>query len=168
MSHVDDWAITGSEGFIEFPAEKMHNKAEVKVIDCSEAIYFGMKIANCTNEDTNDGEISTGIKLNPTATMAQFDLFLFYQKGMCSVRNFNCISESPLRSELAKLIWISRIAMSGALYDASVEARTFGNVNRSTGNRSSLGESMETNITSDEGDLKLPRVKGFSEFRQKS
>ena len=73
-------------------------------------------------------------------------------------------SQFALRSELWKLMRISRSASPGSLYGASAAARTFAGVNMDIGNPTVPDESTGGNITRDARNLKFSHVKGISGF----
>ena len=69
-----------------------------------------------------------------------------------------------LRCELWGLSRIARISRPGALYDASISAKTFEDFGRSIGNLSDSDEVFEARVTKANGNLKFPHINGFNEF----
>ena len=79
-------------------------------------------------------------------------------------RTFKTRIQFALRSELWKLIWISRIALPGALYDASISVQTCGEVEQGILNPVDIDNLVDVNIAKSTADIKFPHIQGYSGF----
>ena len=69
-----------------------------------------------------------------------------------------------LRSELRKLMRISRISSPGELYDASVSAHTFETINGTIINPISFDEAVDANLAKECGNSTRPHIPGCGEY----